>query len=95
MIQSMIQMRKNIMSRQANSLDNAPMEPLFSSLKSEWVPGIGYCYYTQAAQEIINYIVGYYSQVRPHQHNRGLAPNRAKEVFNSSSKIVVLDHYRA
>ncbi len=32
-----------------------------------------------AKTEIIDYIIGYYSQIRPHQHNDGLAPNVAEE----------------
>ncbi|WP_017903851.1 DDE-type integrase/transposase/recombinase, partial [Pseudomonas asplenii] len=30
------------MSRQGNCYDNAPMERLFRSLKTEWVPTVGY-----------------------------------------------------
>ena len=33
---------KQSMSRRGNCLDNAPMERLFRSLKTEWVPSVGY-----------------------------------------------------
>jgi len=57
------------------------MERFFRSLKSEWVPPIGYSSFAQAKHEIIDYIIGHYSQVRPHQHNEGLAPNLAEEKY--------------
>jgi hypothetical protein len=33
---------------------------------------------TDTQQSITEYLVGYYSQTRPHQHNRGLSPNAAE-----------------
>jgi len=36
--------------------------------------------------EIVGYITGYYSQTRPHQHNGGLPPNKAEEIYWNSSK---------
>lgn len=72
---------KQSMSRRGNCWDNAPMERFFRSLKSEWVPSTGYDSFAQAKHEIIDYIIGYYSQVRPHQHNDGLAPNMAEEKY--------------
>ncbi len=69
------------MSRRGNCWDNSPMERFFRSLKSEWVPQTGYESFSQAKANIINYIIGYYSQVRPHQHNEGLAPNIAEKIY--------------
>lgn len=81
---------KQSMSRRGNCWDNAPMERFFRSLKSEWVPQTGYQSFSEAKSEIIDYIIGYYSQVRPHKHNKGLAPNTAEEkywiVYNSVAK---------
>lgn len=72
---------KQSMSRRGNCWDNAPMERFFRSLKSEWVPQTGYQSFVQAKHEIIDYIIGYYSQVRPHRHNDGLAPNVAEKQY--------------
>ncbi len=48
----------------------------------------GYHFFAQAKHEIIDYIIGYYSQVRPHQHNDGLAPNVAEEKYWIEYKTV-------
>ena len=63
------------MSRRGNCWDNSPMERFFRSLKTEWVPRSGYSSFKQAKREIIDYVIGYYSTVRPHQHNGGYPPN--------------------
>jgi putative transposase len=72
---------KQSMSRRGNCWDNAPMERFFRSLKSEWVPKMGYRSFDEAKAAIINYIIVYYSQVRPHTHNGGLAPNVAEKQY--------------
>jgi len=72
---------KQSMSRRGNCWDNSPMERFFRSLKSEWVPTRGYSSFVEANHAIVNYIIGYYSRVRPHQHNDGLAPNRAEQEY--------------
>ena len=72
---------KQSMSRRGNCWDNSPMERFFRSIKTEWIPQTGYDAFTVAKQNIINYITGYYSQVRPHRHNNGLAPNAAEELY--------------
>ena len=69
------------MSRRGNCWDNAPMERFFRSLKTEWVPPSGYRSFNEAKISIIDYIIGYYSQVRPHQHNLGLTPNESERMF--------------
>ena len=62
------------------------MERFFRSLKTEWVPESGYTSFLEAKKSIANYITGYYGQIRPHQHNDGLAPNKAEEIYFNSSK---------
>ena len=74
------------MSRRGNCWDNAPMERFFRSLKVEWVPEVGYRSFTEAQRSIYEYITGYYNQYRSHQHNGGLSPNKAEELFEHSSK---------
>ncbi len=46
------------MSRRGNCWDNAPMERLFRSLKSEWIPAMGYPSQTQASRDISAYLMG-------------------------------------
>lgn len=79
---------KQSMSRRGNCWDNSPMERFFRSLKSEWVPNCGYANFGEANNAITNYIIGYYSQLRPHQYNGGLTPNESERLFWESSKTV-------
>ena len=67
------------MSRRGNCWDNAPMERLFRSLKSEWVPPLGYENIDAARQDINNYLFSYYNWKRPHTANDGKAPALAEE----------------
>ncbi|MEH6628771.1 MAG: IS3 family transposase [Motiliproteus sp.] len=76
------------MSRRGNCWDNAPMERFFRSLKSEWVPETGYQSFSEAKHAVTNYIVGYYSQIRPHQHNDTLPPNVAEKQYQDAYKTV-------
>ncbi len=76
---------KQSMSRRGNCWDNAPMERFFRSLKTEWVGKVGYQNFDQADHAITNYIMGYYSQVRPHRHNNGISPNEAERLFKKAS----------
>ena len=69
---------KQSMSRRSNCWDNAPMERFFRSLKTEWVPRLGYISLVEAKGHILSYLTGYYASVRPHQHNDGLSPNAAE-----------------
>lgn len=69
------------MSRKGNCWDNAPMERFFRSLKSEWVPKEGYKDLQEALQSISDYLIGYYSQVRPHSHNKKMTPNKKEAIF--------------
>ncbi len=62
------------MSRRGNCLDNSPMERVFRSLKSEWLPKGGYHDFSHAVRDINQWIKGYYNIYRPHKNNGGLPP---------------------
>ena len=79
---------KQSMSRRGNCWDNSPMERFFRSLKTEWVPSSGYKSFSEAKSAIWNYIIGYYSQVRPHRHNNGMTPNQAEKYYLNGHKAV-------
>ncbi|RCU49604.1 IS3 family transposase [Corallincola holothuriorum] len=66
------------MSRRGNCWDNAPMERLFRSLKSEWVPTTGYTSISEAMKDISFYLMDYYNWQRPHRYNNGVAPAEAE-----------------
>jgi len=66
------------------------MERFFRSLKSGWVPTTGYSSFNKALAAITQYIVGYYSQHRPHQHNGGLPPNKAEAKYDLVSNTVAI-----
>ncbi|WP_421508280.1 IS3 family transposase [Erwinia rhapontici] len=79
---------KQSMSRRGNCWDNSPMERFFRSLKNEWVPVTGYASFSDAAYGITDYIVGYYSALRPHEYNGGLSPNESENRYWENSKAV-------
>ncbi|ELZ9360470.1 IS3-like element ISKpn37 family transposase, partial [Citrobacter freundii] len=62
------------MSRRGNCLDNSPMERVFRSLKSEWLPKGGYGDFSHSVRDINQWINGYYNVYRPHTNNDGLPP---------------------
>ncbi|WP_407332108.1 IS3 family transposase [Enterovibrio sp. 27052020O] len=66
------------MSRRGNCWDNAPMERLFRSLKSEWIPATGYASFAEASKDISHYLMSYYNWKRPHSYNGGLPPAKAE-----------------
>ncbi|WP_421232986.1 integrase core domain-containing protein, partial [Aeromonas jandaei] len=66
------------MSRRGNCWDNAPMERLFRSLKSEWLPVTGYMNQLEAKRDISYYLMDYNNWQRPHQHNNGMPPAKAE-----------------
>lgn len=76
------------MSRRGNCWDNAPMERFFRSLKTEWIPTIGYKNFNEAKQAIINYIMSYYNQTRPHRYNAGISPNESERRYWLNYKTV-------
>lgn len=78
---------KQSMSRRGNCHDNAPMERLFRSLKTEWVPTVGYMSASLAQQDIGRFLMQRYNWQRPHQFNGGLAPAVAEEKLNAVSGI--------
>lgn len=57
------------------------MERYFRSLKTEWVPEKGYKILEEAKQHIIKYLIGYYSQHKPHTNNQGMTPDIAEQVY--------------
>lgn len=75
------------MSRRGNCWDNAPMERLFRSLKTEWVPDLGYRSLAEAKMDIGSYLMGYYNQRRPHQLHGGISPQAAEEKLKTVSGI--------
>ena len=79
---------KQSLSRKGNCWDNAPMERFFRNLKTEWIPETGYRSFTEAKEQITNYIVGYYSRYRPHSKNGGLSPNDKEIMYWKTYKTV-------
>jgi putative transposase len=75
------------MSRRGNCWDNSPMERVFRSLKSEWIPSTGYSTTVEAGRDISYYLMQRYNQIRPHQFNGGLAPAVAEEKLNPVSGV--------
>ncbi len=73
------------------------MERFFRSLKNEWMPVTGYTSFSEAAQAITGYIVGYYSELRPHEYNGGLPPNESENRYRKTLKPwpVLVDHYKS
>lgn len=78
---------KQSMSRRGNCWDNAPMERVFRSLKSEWVPKAGYMTQNETKRDISFYLMDYYNWRRPHQYNNGMPPAKAEEQPNLLSGI--------
>ena len=76
------------LSRRGNCWDNAPTERFFRSLKTEWIPEIGYPDVAAAKRSVTDYMIGYYSSLRPHKHNDGIPPNLAeKNYWNAQSSV--------
>lgn len=73
------------MSRRGNCWDNAPTERLFRSLKTEWVPALGYSNEAQAKRDLGIYLMDYYNWVRPHAYNNGLPPAKAEKLSKTLS----------
>jgi putative transposase len=49
------------------------------------MPEDGYQNFSEAELSIVNYIIGYYSSVRPHQHNNGKSPNEVERIHCKTS----------
>lgn len=66
------------MSRRGNCWDNAPMERVFRSFKTEWMPRYGYADYGDAECDIHQFI-RHYNYDRGHSYNGYLAPAMAED----------------
>ena len=66
-------------SRKGNCWDNAPMERVFRSLKSEWYPKKGYLTFAEAKADISDYLMRYYNHERPHSYNGYLTPVESEQ----------------
>ncbi|WP_440974373.1 IS3 family transposase [Pseudomonas koreensis] len=75
------------LSRRGNCWDDAPMERLFLSLKTEWMPTVSYMTTQEAHRNIRHFLMHWYNWIRPHQFNGGLAPAQAEKEFNVVSGI--------
>ena len=75
------------LSRRGNCWDNAPMERLFRSYKSEWMPSNGYKTVEDARRDIGFYLMDRYNRQRPHQYNDGLPPAVTEEKLKKLSEI--------
>ena len=73
------------MSRRGNCWDNAVMERVFRSLKSEWIPKNGYQNLATAQADIVDYLMRYYNEERPHSYNGGLTPTESERLLSLSS----------
>lgn len=60
------------------------------STKDKWVRQL------REEREILEYMLGYYSQLRPHHYNGGLAPNETERRYWLGYKDVpkLVDHYK-
>jgi putative transposase len=77
------------MSCRGNCWDNSPMERVFRSLKTEWIPTVGYRTAQEARRDISHFLMHRYNWIRPNQFNGGLAPKK-----NLTSCPGLVDHYR-
>lgn len=62
------------MSRKGNCWDNTPMERLFRSLKTEWMPRNGYRSLQETRQDVGEYLMGYDNRERVHSYNGCVTP---------------------
>ena len=56
------------------------MERIFRSLKNEWILVTDYISLGEAVHVITDYIVEYYSTLRPYKYNSGLLPNESENM---------------
>ena len=57
------------------------MERFFRSLKIEGVPTTNCRLFIKAENAVMNYMIGYHSQVRPHSYNGRLTPNESEKMY--------------
>ncbi|WP_230578418.1 IS3 family transposase [Xenorhabdus bovienii] len=75
------------MSRRGCCYDNSPMERIFRSLKSEWVPPEGYQDMHDAMRDITQYLGGYYNYIRPHCFNGGISPVEYEKQWEEAKRV--------
>jgi putative transposase len=68
------------LSRRGNCWDNAPMERVFRTLKTEWVPDIGYESVEHAKTDVFAFI-RYYNFMRGHSYNNYATPVEIEKAF--------------
>lgn len=63
------------------------MEWLFRSLKTEWVPELGYDSLDEVKNDFGIYLMAYYNWERPHSKNDGLPPAIRERQRNLLSEV--------
>ena len=72
---------KKSMSHRGNCWDNSPMKRFFRRYKTQWMPTAGYGTFLEMTYSIINYIIKYYNNVRPHWFKAGVTPNESERNY--------------
>ncbi len=75
------------MSRKGNCWDKAPMERIFRSLKTEWVPVDGYHTIQEGHYDIGRYLMTYYNQERFHSYNQYRTPEEQEALWQSPKPV--------
>lgn len=75
------------MSRKGNCWDNAPMERVFRSLKTEWIPTEGYRSIQEGQQDLTEYLMGYYNHERLHSYNQYRTPEQQEQRWQSPNAV--------
>jgi putative transposase len=68
------------LSRRGNCWDNAPMERVFRTLKTEWMPKDGYHSAQQTETDVFAFI-RYYNFMRGHSYNNYATPVEVEKAF--------------
>lgn len=68
-------------SAKGHPYDNAVMECFFKFLKKEELNRQHFHSLEQFHNSLLTYIFGFYNSIRPHYHNKSLAPNQAEFLF--------------
>jgi putative transposase len=63
------------------------MVRVFRSLKTEWIPTVGYMTTQEAHRNMNHYLMHRYNWIRSCQFNDGLAPAQAEKKLNAVSGI--------
>lgn len=66
-------------SRRGHCWENAFMERLFRSLKSEWTSALGYRNLPKPREDVGSYLMDNYNRQRPHTFNLDLSPVAVEE----------------